>query len=603
MINSNRAVNRLPHKFQQAIGCLQRGQLGTARRLCEDILKHQPRHADALHLLGLIALQAGDPRLATEWLGRSLAVDGTSAPAHCNQGSAFQALGDLDRALDCYRRAILLDPGFAEAHFNHGVVEHLLNRPSLAVVSQNAAIALKPDFVAAYYRRGLALQDLDQPEAALASYDQAIRLEPAHAEAYLNRGIVLRHLNRSAAALASYDRALAINPAYVEAHSNRGNALRDLERWDEALASYDAAISIRPDCAEAHCNRGNWFNERNQCEEAVRSYDRALAINDQYVEAHCNRAVALLLAGDLERGWISYEWRHKRHSRQPEAPRWLGVEPLAGRTILLHSEQGFGDTLQFCRYVSRVATLGARVVFEVEATLVSLMTSVDGVSEVIAKGGARPAVDYECPLLSLPRAFKTTLATIPASRQYLHADPGKIARWEALLGEKARPRVGLVWAGSVLHKHNNRTFELARLLPTLPSGFSYFSLQKEMTPPDKEILARHGDVADCSAALEDFGDTAALCECMDVVVSIDTSVAHLSAALGRSTCILLPFNPDWRWLLNRDDSPWYPSVRLFRQPHQDGWDDVFTNLATHLTQTCAPSSGRLNTAQAPLPSS
>jgi Tfp pilus assembly protein PilF len=502
----------------------------------------------------------------------------------------------------------MIDPGFAEAHFNAGVVQHLLNRPSEAVASLSSAIALKTDLAAAYYRRALALQDLAQPEAALAGYDQAIALEPAYAEAYLNRGVVLRTLNRLDAALASYDRALAIDPTSVEALCNRGNVLRDLGRWDEALASYETAISIRPDCAEAHCYRGNWFNERNECEQAVVNYDRAIAINDQYVEAHCNRAVALLLAGDLERGWISYEWRHRRQPRRLPVPRWLGEQPLGGKSILLYSEQGFGDTLQFCRYASRVANLGGRVVFEVEDTLVSLMTSVDGVVEVITKGSARPAVDYQCPLLSLPYAFKTTLATIPAPQKYLYADPTKIARWAALLGERTKPRVGLVWSGSTLHKHNNRALDVAQWLPALPSGIDYFSLQKDIRPSDQEVLARHGEIRDFSAALEDFGDTAALCECMDVVVSIDTSVAHLSAALGKSTCILLPFNPDWRWLLNRNDSPWYPSVTLFRQSHREGWDGVFASLAAYLTQAVvppgllSPSAGHLKIAQAPPPS-
>jgi tetratricopeptide (TPR) repeat protein len=540
---------QIPTKFQQAIDCLQRGHLASAQTLCIEILKQQPNHVDALHASGLIALQTNDPRRAVELIGKALALNPKDAVAHCNRASALQALNELDAALESYNQAITHEPRFAEAYFNRGIVLHLLKRPEDAIASHSRAIALKPDFAAAYYQRGMVLQDLDQLQAAIASYDRAIVIDPRNAGAYLNRG----------------------------------NVQRRLDQWDAALASFEAAISIQPNFAEAHCNRGNVFNELNQLDAAVASYDRAIAINDGYVEAYCNKAVAQLLAGDLDNGWINYEWRRKRQARNFSHPPWLGGESIAGKRILLHSEQGFGDTLQFCRYVPLVSALGAQVIFEVDEPLMSLMAGLKGVSHQVAKGGSLPAFDYHCPLLSLPFAFRTKLESIPSPTRYLRADTARVERWRGKLGARTRPRIGLVWAGSTV-RNNNRSIAPADWIPLLPPGFDYVCLQKEVRPEDQSLLRAEPEIASFPDELDDFGDTAALCECMDLVISIDTAVAHLSGALGRKTWILLPFNPDWRWLLNRDDSPWYPSATLYRQAKWGDWSSVLSRVNARLIQ-------------------
>jgi tetratricopeptide (TPR) repeat protein len=338
-------------------------------------------------------------------------------------------------------------------------------------------------------------------------------------------------------------------------------------------------------------NRGNVFNELNRTEEALADYGRAIARKPDHAEAHCNLAVALLLAGDLDRGWVEYEWRRRRPGARLERgsisapPLWLGDAPIDGKIILLRAEQGFGDTLQFCRYVESVADLNASVILEAQAPLVALLSSLEGASRVIARGSEPPPCDYQCPLLSLPLAFRTHLNTIPSRVKYLEADPDTVRRWQARLGAKLQPRVGLVWSGSTVHRNNNRPIALAALIAALPKQFQYVSLQKECRAADLEVLREHPEILSFAAELTDFSETAALSECMDLVISIDTSVAHLAAALGKPTWILLAFNPDWRWLLGRDDSPWYPSARLYRQAGIDEWGPVLARVCADLVRT------------------
>ena len=258
---------------------------------------------------------------------------------------------------------------------------------------------------------------------------------------------------------------------------------------------------------------------------------------------------------------------------------WLGSQSLQDKTILLHAEQGLGDTIQFCRYASLVAKLGAKVILEVQRPLLGLLKNLDGVSQIIARGDALPEFDYQSPLLSLPLAFKTQLHTIPSALRYLAGDSEKVLAWQARLGEKTKPRVGLVWSGNLEHKNDhNRSLSLSQVLPYLPSSCQYICLQKELRNADQAILAQHPHIQFFGDALEDFTDTAALCDLMDVVISVDTSVAHLAAALGKPTWVLLPFSPDWRWLLDRKDSPWYPSAKLYRQERIGDWNGVLSRV-------------------------
>jgi hypothetical protein len=413
--------------------------------------------------------------------------------------------------------------------------------------------------------------------------------QPAAATQHFRRGEALRDLGRWEDAAVSYSRAVAEAPRYVEAHCNRGNALQQLERWDEALICYDEAIDISPDLAMLHSNRGVVLKELGRFEESLTSFDRAIALRPGYATAYFNRAIVLLSQGDLARGFADYEWRWEdksgsvyKEKRAFAQPRWHG-EPLSGKTVLFYSEQGYGDTLQFCRYVPLLAGMGARVILEVRTPLVNLLADLPGVSQLVPLGSPLPAFDFQIPSMSAPLAFKTTLETIPLAERYLMSDPAKVAEWQERLGEKRRPLIGLAWSGNAAHaKDRRRNVGLEQLLAGLPDGIEYVSLQKDMRERDLEVMRAHPELLNVSDGLQDFSDTAALCECMDLVISVDTSVAHLAGALGRPAWILLPFQPDWRWLLERSNSPWYSSVRLYRQAAPDDWRQPLERMAADL---------------------
>jgi len=324
--------------------------------------------------------------------------------------------------------------------------------------------------------------------------------------------------------------------------------------------------------------------------DAVASYNRAIAINPQYADAQFNRALTLLYLGDFANGWPAFEWRWENAQRLGIAarrnycqPRWQGRESLAGKRLLVYHEQGLGDTIQFCRYVTPAAAQGASVILEVPASLVNLLRTLEGVSHVVAMGSTLPPFDYHCPVLSLPLAFNTTPDTIPAPPKYLSSDADKVARWRALLGERTRPRIGLVWSGNPNnHMDERRSIAFAALETQLPAELQYFCLQKDIRPADETRLAASPLIFSHAAELQDFTDTAALCECMDIVLTVDTSVAHLSAAMGLRTWVLLAFTPDWRWTHGRAESPWYPSARLYQQKSAGDWTEVLARVAADL---------------------
>ncbi len=358
----------------------------------------------------------------------------------------------------------------------------------------------------------------------------------------------------------------------------------------EALSSYDQAIALDPSDAPTHYNRALLMQDYFRWDEVLDSYDRAISIDPGFADAQYNRSLALLFCGDFGRGLRSYEWRWKNAQRlgmgEPRnftQPLWLGEERIAGKRLLLHSEGGLGDTLQFCRYIPLAAALGAIVYLEVQAPLLGLLANLEGVAQLIAKGAALPPFDHHCPLMSLPLAFKTTVDTVPAAPSYLHGDEAKVARWRTLLRERSGPRIGLAWSGNPDNTvDRRRSILLADWVQHLPLEFRYFCLQKDVRDSDKAILDSHPLITSFDGRLADFGDTAALCECMDLVISVDTSLAHLSGALGRRTWILLPFIPDWRWLRDRDDSPWYPTAKLYRQKAAGNWSEVLDRIAMDL---------------------
>jgi len=570
----------------------QRGQYERAEALYRAILKRQPRHFDALHLLGVIAAQRGQARKAAELLADAIKVDPGQAAAHCNRGNVLQQLNQATAALESFDRAVALKPDYAVAWYNRGHVLAALTRWDAALSSYERAIALQPMIAEWHFHRGVALQTLERDAAALAAYERALALRADYAEALCNRANLLKVLGRFDEAQSGYDRALCLNPALVQAHFNRGSLHQLLGRSAAALADYERALALRPDFAEAHLNRGLQLKELGRDAEALASYDRAIAARPGFPSAHLNRATLLLAAGNLSRGFREYECRWKSppgpnvpERRTIDAPQWSGRESLAGKTVLLHAEQGLGDTLQFCRYAKPVAALGATVLLEVQAPLVALLASLPGVAQVFARGSPLPPVDYHCPLMSLPLACQTSLETIPPPAALCCPEP-LLERWRGRFADQTRPQIGLAWSGNAGHVNDRRrSIPLTLLVEHLPSGAAYVCLQTDVRETDRPaLLASEARIADVSGELHDFNDTAALCHGLDLVISVDSSPAHLAATLGRPTWILLPHTPDWRWLRDRSDSPWYPSVRLYRQERPGDWTPVIQRVAADLAR-------------------
>lgn len=468
----------------------------------------------------------------------------------------------------------------------------MLHRYQGALASYDRALTYQPDFAHVHYKRGNALQALNRHQEAVQSYARALAIEPKSVACHFNRGNALRELGLPEQALSDYDRALGLSPDDWRAHSNRGAVLHALDRPQDAVLSYERAISLQPDDALSHSNRGNALRTLNRHAEAVRSCQCAIALKPNFAEAHWNLSLALLSLGEFESGWREYEWRWRggpsrgqmRHFSQPL---WLGAESLAGKTLLAYSEQGLGDTLHMCRYVPLLVALGARVVLEVPQTLVKLLATLNCPVDVIAQGQKLPDFDLHCPLMSLSHACRTSLQTIPRELPYLGADPETTIEWTQRLGLASGPRIGLAWSGSATHTNDrHRSMPLAVLREIVTPEFDWHSLQKEVRATDQAALAV-GPIVNHASHLTDFSQTAALISLMDLVITVDTAVAHLAGALGKPVWLMLPFVAEYRWMVSRPDSPWYPSARLFRQGAAGDWPSVVRAIVANLREFSA----------------
>jgi tetratricopeptide (TPR) repeat protein len=578
---------RLAGIFNRALPLHQSGRLQEAAALYGQVLSLEPANFDALHLLGVIHIDTGRPDHGAALISRAIAGDPNVAAAYSNLGKALNDLGRHGEALANCDVAIRLEPNFADAHNNRGLALYGLARAADAAVAFGKAIALAPGFAQAHRNRGMALQAMGRPKDALASYDRAIALGEDLVALHLNRGLALRDLDRQEEALESFDLAIGRQPDVTEAHHHRGLALADLGHPEGALASFDAAIALNPSAAVTHYSRAEVLDELMRPEESMASYDRAIALKPDFASALWNRSLKLLQAGRFEAGWRDYEWRKAKWDPRTRdfAPErlWSGQADVNGKTIFVYSEQGFGDTLQFCRYVKLLEEKGASPVLAVQAPLSSLLQQLTPATPMLDEGAMAPRFDLHISMLSLPLAFGTTLQTIPAPPWYLRADPDRRARMESRLGPKVRPRVGLAWSGNPTHRRTyDRSIPLAHLRPLLAGDIDWICLQKELRAADAETLKDVGRIGFQGDALADFGETAALVDAMDLVITIDTSIAHLAGAMGRPVWILLPLNADWRWFLDRSDSPWYPSARLFRQRTLGDWRPVIEAVAAEL---------------------
>lgn len=580
LLQSAKAVN-VPQAIQQALEFQRHGRLAQAEKLYADVLSVRPDYFEALHMLGLIRLQQGDAVGALRLIAAALQARPKSPEVLLNYGLVLNGLGRYDEALVTFDLVLSIKRKSVEANNNRGAVLERLGRDAEALECFQRALAIKSNHIDTLYNQASVLRKLGRHAEALKSFDRVLALKPDHVNAHNNRGLALDGLNRPEDALASYDRALTLAPKNLEALNNRGNVLQKLNRHQDAVACYDFALSINPAHAEVLNNRGRSLSILGCHQEALASTQRAIVANPNYVDAHWNESLLLLRIGDFDKGWKQYEWRWKRADglkklRTYPQPLWLGETPAAGKTILVHHEQGFGDTIQFARYAPMLAKQGARVILEVQPPLKTLLSQIGDGVEVIGNGDPIPDFDMHCPLLSLPLAFGTTLGTIPADVPYLAAPAHRMQRLGGLLPPRQCLRVGLVWSGNSTHKDDhNRSIALARLAAIFDTPDVHFvSLQKDLRDADAQVLAGDARITDLGKHLGEFDDTAAGVALCDLVISVDTSVAHLAGAMGKPVWVLLPFCPDWRWLLQRNDSPWYPTARLFRQPGIGDWDSV-----------------------------
>lgn len=629
MTDSSVADDTCATLFARGLTAHQAGRLDEAAAQYRIIIARDAGHADALHMLGLIDAQRGDLEAAERLIGKAIGLAPRDATARFNLGNVLLQRRKRAAALVSYDQALALDPRHAGACCNRGLVLHELGRFAEAIASYDRAIAVAPDDGLVHTNRGNALAELGRFDEALASHDQTVTLAPANAQGWHNRGNVLLHLrrvdaavesfdralaldarnpriwcNRAAAldaggrfadALASTERAIAIEPRDIEALTTRGNVLIKLGRFEEAVASYDTVLALDARDARAWRNRAIACLELGRVADAITSFERAVALTPEDAETRRHLALLRLMSGDFERGWAEYEWRWKTREFPPRSfaqPRWLGEGDIGGKTILLHGEQGLGDAIQFCRYAALVARLGATVVVEAAPALAPLIATVPGVAKVVPFGSPLPVFDLHCPLLSLPHAFKTTLSSVPAAVPYLSASDARASVWRERFACRGSPRIGLIWAGNPQHANDaNRSIDLEMLRPlVVGSPASVVALQKDLRPGEADWLERH-HVPRLEGSLEEI---AAVISALDLVISVDTSIAHLAGALGRPVWVLLPFVSDWRWLVERSDSPWYPTARLFRQRRRGDWAAVIAQVRGEVEQWARGAAGPSN---------
>ncbi|MES2255721.1 MAG: tetratricopeptide repeat protein [Pseudomonadota bacterium] len=550
----------------------------------------KPDYAQAYNNRGTVLLDLGRAGEALADFNQAIALDPNYARAFNNRGNVLTELGRYEEALNDHDRAIALQPQAAESHDKRGNVLVALRRAEAALESFDRAIAIDPSFSSPHNGRGTALAMLGRPQEALEAHDRALARDPNSAAAHNNRGTALATLKRPADALVAHDRALALDPLSANAHNNRGTALALLGRLEEGLESLDRALSLHPDLTQAHVNRGNFLTDLKRYDEALASFDRAVTLNPGSADAHFGRSLVLLLRGRFEDAWAAYEWRKRRVApgsfHEQGRPEWTGKEDIAGKTLFIEAEQGLGDTIHFCRYAPLAADRGARVIMTVQASLVHLLRTLDPRIEILPAGSEPALFDYHAALLSLPLAFGTKLATIPAAVPYLRAEPERVRRLRERIGD-AGFKIGLCWQGSYIA--GTRSFPLGALedISRLP-GVRLISLQKGDGVEQLNALPDGMRVENLGSDFpEDFADTAAAMEAMDLIISCDTSVAHLAGALGRPTWVALRHASDWRWLLDRKDSPWYPSLHLFRQPAREDWTGLFKEIEARLAAILA----------------
>jgi tetratricopeptide (TPR) repeat protein len=570
------------------VAAMRAGNILRAEVLCRQALEESPEDPEHLILMALVCFNASQFDHAVEWAARAIRID--PRPDYLTTlGTALLNAGRHDEAVAVLDKAVQLKPGDAGLWSDLGDGLVAVGRASEAALCFKRTFELDPQRANAAFKAGGLLREMGQLDEALALFDASKRLQPDHSLTLQLRALTLDGLGRHEEALHDNLRAADLEPDNPYIENGIGYDLMQFGRHAEALRWFDQAIKGKPDFVRAIHNKALSLFQLNRFDEAAVVFERLKALDGSNPEVIWDFSLLQMLTGDFEAGWAGREARFNLASvlvRYPafDRPQWYGDEPLDGKTVLLYADEGLGDTIQFVRYVPKVAELGARVVLVVETAVRPLVLGLNGVAECLSKSEPLPAFDFHCPISSLPLAFRTRLDTIPAATSYLPAPPlARVRAWEDRLGAHDKPRVGLVWSGNPNHSNDrNRSMPLSVLAPLLELDATFVSLQKDLRPEDRTTFAGT-KIVDHTAHLTDFVETAALVSCLDLVITVDTSVAHLAGGLGRPTWILLPFTPDYRWLLDRTDSPWYPSVRLFRQTETREYAGVIEQVRAELS--------------------
>ncbi|MDR3411401.1 MAG: tetratricopeptide repeat protein [Formivibrio sp.] len=621
----NAASDPMQDQLAAVFALLNQGRLDTVLQLGDTLLRQYPRSALLYNIVGAANLRLTRLETALVCFEKAVQIAPNYAEAHYNMGVALQSLGSFEQAVACYAEAIRNKPTHFEAYCNIGNIFKNLDRPDDAIFHYKKAIQINPDVAQLHYNLGVALQDIGRHNEAVICYRKSINLTPEFLDAHINLGGALEVLGQLDEAVASCRKAVELAPLNPEAHNHLGVALKWQGQLDEAITCFQQAINLAPRHPEAHANLGFTLEDmgftgealvcsrravalvpddpdthdtlgialfrQRRLEEAATSFRNALALKPNLSRAHYNLGMVLLAQGDMVVGWQEYEWRWKTgqmiaHYRDFGLPQWRG-ETAAGKTLLIHAEQGFGDTIQFCRYATLAAERGLRVILEVPKPLVQLLRSLPGVDSVVGQGEELPTADFQSAMLSLPLALGTTVETIPCATPYLFADATAVEEWRSRLAAlyNPMPRIGLVWAGNPriisprLAAVDRRRSMPPEMLTSLfdITGLHFFSLQKD-GPAAPEVFP----IINLMGGMKNFADTAALIANLDLVISVDTAVAHLAAALGKPVWLLNRFDSCWRWLAGRRDSPWYPTLRLYQQPQPGDWNSVMAEITSDL---------------------
>jgi tetratricopeptide (TPR) repeat protein len=560
-----------------------------AAQCCQQALSADPACADAMHLMGLLSFDGGQYDHAIEWLSRAIR-QAPKAEYLKHLGAVLQHVKRHDEALMAFDKAVQFQPDSAELWCCLGGALLQLGRDDDALLSYLHALKLQPDNFDAASKSGVLLHRKERWDEALACFNKCLSVQPDLAPILNLRAIAHRGLRNYESYLSDSLRAHTLDPADAEACNNAGEALLWLGRDEDALAWFDKALALLPNNPTILTNKAEAMTQLRRLDEAAEIYSLVRALAPGHAKAEWNWALLKLLTGDFVAGWAGRQARWKIPAYAAsypkfEQPMWRGEEPIMGKTILIHVDEGFGDTMLFARFVPMVAAQGARVILVVADALQPLLSGLSGVAQCLPlSAGNLPDFDLHCPFSSLPMIFRSTLDTIPAKAYLPQPAAERVQAWERRLGPRSKPRIGLAWSGSITHANDQRrSVPLKMLTRLLEADASFVSLQKDPRPDDSAVLVQHDQIIDLTAHLTDFAETAALLSCLDLVITADTSVAHLAGALGRPTWIMLPYVPDYRWLLDRGDSPWYPTVRLFRQDAARDYAPVVDRIRGELT--------------------